>query len=175
MQKVELVRLFQSRLFKQITLGLWMVFFVSSFFVAFDSKPFLKYGYAGVFVFNLFGAGTLLAAALSRQMNLFALASVTALGMTVNDSVSWFVGRNGEVIMPRSKKVERIEKTIHKYGTWALFFWSLIPFPYDLIGFIAGYLEFPYLNFVIPTFMGKFVRFILLGTGIVAIFGKINS
>lgn len=69
-----------------------------------------------------------------------------------NDSVSWLIGRSGDVVIPRSKKVEKIEKTINRFGSVALFFWSLIPIPYDIIGFIAGYLEFPYRNFITPHF-----------------------
>jgi len=169
--KNRLMRLFQSKEFKKIIFILGIIFFVLTIFISLDPKPFLKFGYIGVFIFNLFGAGTLLAIPLARHMNIVGLAFVSALGMTFNDSVSWLVGRSGDVIIPRSKKVEKIEKTIHKFGSAALFFWSLIPIPYDIIGFIAGYLEFPYKNFIIPTFLGKFVRLILLGSGIVAIFG----
>lgn len=171
--KERLAKLFQSKKFKKTTFVLGIVFLILTLFISLDPKPFLKFGYIGVFIFNLFGAGTLLAIPLSRHMNIIRLAFVTALGMAFNDSVSWLIGRSGDVVIPRSKKVEKIEKTIHRFGSVALFFWSLIPIPYDIIGFIAGYLEFSYKSFIIPTFLGKFVRFILLGSGIVAIFGRI--
>jgi len=96
-------------------------------------------------------------------MNFIGLAFVTALGMGLNDSVSWLVGRSGDVVIPRSKRIIRLEGTIHRYGSLALFFWSLIPFPYDLIGLIAGYLEFSYKAFIIPTFLGRLIRFLILG------------
>ena len=167
-----LANLFQSKKFKKMTLIFGVIFFVLTIIISFDPQPFLRFGYIGVFVFNLFGPGTLLFPSLARHMNILGLAFVTALGMAFNDSVSWLIGRSGDIIIPRSKKVKRIEGTIHKYGSVALFFWSLIPIPYDIIGLIAGYLEFPYKSFILPTFLGKFVRFILLGSGVVALFGR---
>jgi membrane protein YqaA with SNARE-associated domain len=137
-----------------------------------DPTPFLKFGYFGIFIFNLFGAGTLLFLSLARHMNIVYLAFVSASGMTFNDSVSWVVGRSGDEIIPRSKKIEKVERSLHKYGALALFLWSLVPIPYDIVGFIAGYLEFPYKKFIVPTFLGKFARLILLGSGMLAIFGK---
>jgi len=168
----KLAKLFQSRKFKEITIILGVLFFVLTLAISLDPKPFLKFGYSGVFVFNLFGPGTLLIFSLAKHMNILWLALASALGMSLNDSVSWLVGRSGDVIIPRSKKVEKIEATIHKFGPIAFFVWSLIPIPYDIIGFVAGYLEFPYTSFVLPMFLGKFVRFIILGFGIVS-FGKI--
>ena len=158
--------LLQSKNFKQLSFVFGVIFLVISIFLVVDPKPFLKFGYFGVFLFNLFGPGTLLIPSLSQYMDVYLLAFASALGMLLNDSVSWIVGENSDVFIPRSKKVEMVEKTIHKYGILALFTWSLIPIPYDVVGFIAGYLGFPYKNFVLPTFFGKFIRFILMGMGL---------
>ena len=145
------------------------------------------------------GSGVLLVPSLVRFFNLTGLAFATAAGMGFNDSVAWLVGNSGQTIigptslkLPKSswvspesltspftnqsnsgvkkgKKVKLIEKSINKYGVFALFFWSLIPFPYDLIGFVAGYLGLSYVKYIIPTFLGKFVRIILLGLGIISL------
>lgn len=154
-------------------IALGVIFYISAFIIAFNPKPFLKLGYLGVFVFSLFGPGMILVPALVGKLNIFVLAFVVALGMTFNDSISWLVGRSGDIIVKRTKKIERIEKIINKYGSYALFFWSLIPFPYDLIGLIAGYLELSYKRFIIPTFLGKFIRFILLGLGMIKLLSNI--
>lgn len=171
--KKNLAKIFQSESFKKASLILGLAFLVLTLFISFDPKPFLRFGYVGIFVFNLFGPGTILVPSLSRYMNIVGLAGVTALGMAFNDSVSWLVGRSGDVILPRSRKILKVERAIHRFGPFALFFLSLAPIPYDFIGLIAGYLEFSYKSFLIPTFLGKFVRFILLGMGTVAIFGRV--
>jgi len=162
--------LVQSKSFKRATFVLGIIFFLLTLLLAIDPTPFLKYGYLGVFAFNLFGPGTLLVPVLAQHMNVILLAIATTLGMGINDSVSYIVGRNSITVIPRSNRLETIEGTINHFGPIALFFWSLIPIPYDLIGFVAGYLGISYKSFLLPTFLGKFIRFLLLGYGVVAIF-----
>lgn len=167
--------LLRSKAWKWVTVVLGLSFLLYTFlFVARDPAPFLRFGYAGVFVFNLVGPGMFLIPFLAQQMNVPLLAFVSALGMAANDSVSWMVGKNGDVVLPRGKRVIRIEALIVKYGAFALFFWALIPFPYDLIGLIAGYLQVPYRMFVLATFLGRLVRFLLIGFGTVAVAGSLQ-
>jgi len=163
---------FQSKPFKVFTLVLAVIFYLLAFVIAFAPEPFLRFGYPGIFVFNLFGPGTFLVPAASRFLSVGGVALVTALGMAINDSVSWLAGKNGDVIFPRGRRVERLEGQIKKYGPWALFFWAIIPFPFDLIAVIAGYLQINYVRFLIPMFFGRLIRFLLMGSGIVAIWGK---
>ncbi|HUS60002.1 MAG TPA: VTT domain-containing protein [Nevskiaceae bacterium] len=170
--KDRLVKLFQNEKFKKIALVLGVLFIVLTLVISFNPKPFLKFGYLGVFVFNLFGPGTLLIPALSRYMNIFGLAFVTSLGMALNDSVSWLIGRSGDVVIPRSKKVLKMEDVLQKYGPFALFVLSFMPLPYDFIGLIAGYLGISFKFFLMPTFLGRFIRMILIGMGTVAMFDR---
>lgn len=151
----------------------YVLFLILVVFVTFKPAPFLKFGYWGVYVFNLVGPGTLLIPSLSRYMNVFWLAVISAAGMTTNDSISWLAGKSGDVVLPRSKRIERLEKTVSSYGPWFFYAWSVLPLPYDIIGLVAGYLEFSYKSFAIPSFLGKLTRFILLGTGVVAVWGKV--
>jgi len=150
-----LARFFDSKSFKRITLGLGISFLLLSFFITVRPEPFLKFGYLGVFAFNLFGPGTLLIPTLAKQMNLLALSMATALGMILNDSIGWIIGASGVVIIPRSKKALKAEKILQKHGTYGFFLLSLLPLPYDFIGLIAGYLEVPYQRFFVPSLLGK--------------------
>ena len=167
-----MVKFWQSKSFKVFTLVLAVIFYIFAFVVAFVPEPFLRFGYFGIFVYNLFGPGTFLVPTASRYFSIFGVALATALGMAINDSVSWLAGKNGDVVFPRGRRVERLEGQIKKYGPWALFFWALIPFPYDFIAIIAGYLNMPFWRFLIPTFLGRLIRFLALGSGTVALFGK---
>lgn len=171
MLKDKLVKFLRSERFKKVTFIVGIIFLLFTPFIAIKPEPLLKLGYIGVFIFNLFGAGTLLVIPLAKHFNIYGLAVVSAAGMALNDSVAWIIGSSGTAIIPKGKKIKRIEKSIQKYGVFALFFWSLIPFPYDLIGFVAGYLGLRYPTYIIPTFLGKFIRLILLGTGILKLSG----
>lgn len=164
-----LARIFQSQKFKRMILIFGGAFILLSFVIVWDPQPFLRYGYGGVFVFNLFGPGSLLIPVLVKYMNVWALAFVSAVGMTLNDSVSWVVGRSVDVVLPRSKKLERAENALHKYGFWFLLAWSIAPIPFDFIGLVAGYLKFPYSTVGPASLLGKIIRFLLLGSGAVAL------
>ena len=161
-----------KKLLKIFSLVFAVVFYLLAFVVAFKPEPFLRFGYLGIFAYNLFGPGTFLIPVVSRHFAVFGVALATSLGMAINDSVSWLAGKNGDIVFPRGRRVARIEASIKKYGPFALFFWALIPFPYDFIAVIAGYLKLPFKRFLIPTFLGRLLRFLLMGSGIVAIWGK---
>lgn len=162
----------QKKKIKKIILIIGILFYVLTTFIVLKPKPFLEFGYFGVFVFNLFGPGTFLVPILSRYMDIFLVSFVSSLGMAFNDSVSWIMGKSSDIVFPRTKKVESLEKSVRKYGVWALFFWALIPFPFDFVAVIAGYLEIPYNQFFFPVFLARMIRFILLGSGTIAVFGK---
>ena len=171
MKKIALF--FQSKSFKKITLVISVIFIIASFFVALDPRPFLRFGYLGIFVYNFFGTGIVLVPVFSRYYNVILVAFFAALGMSLNDTVSWYAGKTGQIILPPSPRMIRIHDQITRYGPWAIFFWALIPFPFDIIAVAAGYLQLPFWRFLIPMFLGRFVRFILLGSGSIAIWGKI--
>jgi membrane protein YqaA with SNARE-associated domain len=135
-------------------------------YIVVDPKPFLKFGYFGIFIFNSVGGlGTYLIPTLSQQFNLVLLSLSTALGMAINDSISWVVGKGSTAIIQRGKWTNHVEVILNKYGSVALFFISALPVPYDAVGLISGYLGIKYRNFFLPTFAGKFIRMILIGLG----------
>lgn len=165
----------RTKTFKEACFFLGTIFFILTLFITLDPQPFLRFGYLGVFVFNLFGPGTLLIPTLAKIMNIPMLAATAALGMMFNDSVAWLIGNTGQVFIGKPQKLVKIQKTIEKFGLWALFFWSLIPIPYDIVGLVAGYLNIPYKKYILPTFSGKFVRFILMGYGFMQIFSNLGK
>ncbi|MCX6783667.1 MAG: VTT domain-containing protein [candidate division WWE3 bacterium] len=160
----KLSRIFNTKQFKIATAVVALCFWAATPFIYLHPKNFLKLGYLGIFAFNLFGGvGTVIAPALARHSNILLLALATAFGMSLNDSVAYLIGLGGEVILPHTQRADRIFSIIKRYGMIGLFCWSLIPLPYDIIGLIAGYVEFPYRRFWVATFLGKFVRFMIIG------------
>lgn len=162
---MRLSSLVASKTFRKLMVYGGGVVVIATVFLALDPRPFVRLGYMGVFVYSLFGTGTLIVPLLSAQLNLYLLALAAAAGMAINDSLSWWVGRNGEEVVPWGKKSEKLAAGVKKYGTAALFFWALIPFPYDAVGLIAGYLGVPWWKFVAATFAGRVVRFVIIGQG----------
>lgn len=170
MLKERIVKFLQTKTFKKITFFLGIFFIALTIVISFNPEFFIQFGYLGVFGFNLFGgSGMFLIPSLARYMDIVGLALATGLGMAFNDSVAWIIGNSGVVMVPKNKKIKGIEHTVRKYGVYALFIWSFIPFPYDLVGLIAGYLGISYPAYIIPTFLGKFIRSILLGLGVLSL------
>lgn len=170
MNSEKIIRLLESRDFKRFAFLSGIAFLILAGFIFSNPAPFLAFGYPGIFVFALFGPASLLVPIMAPHMNVWVLAVVTALGMAINDTVSWWIGTYGHTIIPHSQKVEKLEQTLRKRGSPALFVFALIPFPYDLIGLISGYLGFTFRGFIIPTFLGRLLRFILLGFGVIKLF-----
>lgn len=168
--KEKIVQFFQTKIFKRITFFVGIVLLLVTGYIAISPEPFLKFGYPGVFVMCVLGGSSLLLIPLASYFNIYLLAFAGASGMAINDSIAWMIGNSGKAIVDRPAKLKKIEHTISKYGSFAIFFWSLVPFPYDLIGFVAGYLGLSYTRYIIPTFLGKFIRFTFIGLGILSIF-----
>jgi membrane protein YqaA with SNARE-associated domain len=155
----------QTNWFRRLYASIGTVMIVLSFLIIVDPEPFVRLGYPGIFVFNLFGPGTLLIPSLSLKMNVWGLALSSAGGMAINDSVSWMVGHGGRAIITPGKRTERVERAIGKYGGWAFLGYSILPFPFDFVGLIAGYLRFSYWKMLGAAFVGKVTRFVLMGMG----------
>lgn len=168
--KEKIVYFLQSKIFKRITFFVGIVLLLVTGLIAISPEPFLKFGYPGVFLMCAMGGSSILLIPLASHFNIYWLAFAGAFGMAINDSIAWIIGNSGKAIVERPAKLKKIENSVERYGMLAIFFWSLIPFPYDIIGFIAGYLGLPYIRYVIPTFLGKFIRFTLIGLGILSFF-----
>ncbi|MBI4099533.1 VTT domain-containing protein [Candidatus Microgenomates bacterium] len=166
MTREEPAKFFQSERFRQFYFLLFLVLLIFGLYTIVRPEPFLKYGYFGVFLFNLLGGpGTYLIPSLSQKMSLVPLALSTAIGMTFNDSMGWVVGQASTAVFKKGDWTVRAEQILKKYGVWGLFILSVLPIPYDAIGLAIGYLGASYKIFFWPTLFGKFVRFILIGLG----------
>lgn len=146
----------------QLLVLLYFLSLVALMFISVNPEPFLQYGYFGIFAFNLIGPGTVLIPILAPTTNILVLAIISAFGMQLNDSVSWIVGRNGEVVFPASVKRFRLVHWVGKSSPLVMFVLSTIPFPYDLVGLVAGYMNMSFAKFFIPAVFGKITRFLII-------------
>jgi membrane protein DedA with SNARE-associated domain len=153
-----------SRLFRRLLAVLGLGAFLVSIFSVVRPEPFLPYGLPGIFLINALGGNSILTLSFLRNFHVLPLVTTVSLGIAVNDSLAWIAGHFSLDAFNRPQKLARIETSVKKYGPYAIFFWSFIPFPYDLVGLVAGYLGMPYRSYLIPTFLGKYLRFMILGT-----------
>ncbi|HOZ02939.1 MAG TPA: VTT domain-containing protein [Candidatus Woesebacteria bacterium] len=156
-------QLFSVKLANRALLVLGVVFIVLTFFIALDPAYYAQFGYLGVFLFNLFGPGTILVPLMADHFNLGLLALISAFGMSANDSIVYLIGRTGQAVVLPGKKSSWARQLVARHGRLGLFAISLVPFPLDFVGGTVGYLGFSYRYYLLPTFAGKFLRFLALG------------
>jgi membrane protein YqaA with SNARE-associated domain len=173
----KLQEIISSDRFKKFIFVFGFIYIFLAFFISFDPKPFLRVGYPGIFLFNLLGGpGMLLIPTFSRYFGALPVAIVSALGMAINDLLSWWVGKYAaNTLVPHSKQASKTIEFLHKYGVYGLLVLALLPTPYDFVGLIAGYLKFAYTDFFLATFLGRVIRFWLIGIGAIAILGRVLS
>jgi membrane protein YqaA with SNARE-associated domain len=160
-----LLKTLQSIRFKKVVVIIGTILAVGSIFISVNPEPFLATGYLGVFIYATFGPVTIIIPSMSQHYNLYMLSAVAALGVVINDTLAYLVGRNADVFISKNKKVLVLEKWVNKYGYFALFAISVLPIPYDFIGLLVGYLDLSFKKYAIPLFVGKFFRFVLIGLG----------
>jgi len=133
------------------------------------------YGLVGLFIATLLG-GTLVplscdafaVLALGLGMPLVPVIIVASLGTAFGGLSTFVVGRAGSNKLQErmsEKKLKKYQKLFRsKGGSFLIFFSSLTPVPFDPCALAAGSLKMPIAKFVGVSFIGRFVRYILLLT-----------
>lgn len=160
--------------------------FLFSFFVVYkmDENTFLNlfnsYGFVGLFFAALLSNATILFPMpfdflvffLSASSNQFffplMVALPSALGAAIGELTSYFMGFVGNRGIEKIKKdnlekLEFVKEKIGDYGVLFIFFGSLTPFPFDLIGIAAGLIKYDFKKFFFAALLGKLARFTLIG------------
>ena len=99
---------------------------------------------------------------------------MAACGSALGSTVPYLIGyKGGEAVVEKKlgpKRFARLHATSEKYGDMALIIPALMPpgFPFKAFALIAGVTEMRYLHFLLAIFVGRLLRFLILGTLIIA-------
>ena len=99
-----------------------------------------------------------------------------AAGSALGSLVPYLIGyKGGEAVVVKKiglKRFARLHALSEKYGDMALIIPALMPpgFPFKAFALIAGVTEMGYLHFLLSIFVGRLLRFIILG-GLIISFG----
>lgn len=86
---------------------------------------------------------------------------VGGLGAVIGEMTGYIAGRSGRSLIAKNKTYVRVEGWVKKRGWIAIFFLSAFPFVFDVVGIIAGALRMPIWEFMVPTFAGRTVSYIV--------------
>jgi len=137
-------------------------------------------GYAGLFTVNVFSNATvflpfpsIMAVFIGGSVwNPLFVGIVSGAGNAIGELIGFFLGFGSRGILDKLDSWElrwfkKMEKWFKKSGFITIFIFSLLPFPiFDLIGILAGTLNYSLWKFFLATVMGRVIRnFIVAWSG----------
>ncbi len=128
-----------------------------------------QYGYLGAFLISLVSNATVILPV--PGIPLFALGAALpsptmvgiagGTGAVIGEITGYMVGYSGRGIVKGSQTYARLMGWVRRWGTKAIFIFSLIPFfPFDLAGIAAGVLRFSFWKFLLACWLGRIIKYI---------------
>ena len=148
----------------------------------------LKYGYGGVFLTSLFSGFNIIAPIpiisflplfIVSGLNLWIIIFTIAVGLTLADSFSYFIGKIGQQLIspPMQKTVRRLEKIRERYNWLPIailfLFASFVPFPNEIIVIPMVFLGYRITHLLPSLFLGNVIFNSLSAFGIINLFNLI--
>jgi uncharacterized membrane protein YdjX (TVP38/TMEM64 family) len=135
------------------------------------------YGYAGAFVISVVLNATIIIpvsnmtviAALGGVLGMPWLVGVLGgVGAGIGEMSAYIAGRSGRELIANNKVYLKIESWVKRWGWIAVFFLSIFPLVFDFVGIIAGAMRMPVWKFMVATWLGRTISYV-----VVAYFGKV--
>jgi membrane protein YqaA with SNARE-associated domain len=129
---------------------------------------FAKLGYLGIFLASLLANATILFPApvfalvlvVGRVLNPLKVGVISALGASLGEITGYFVGYGGQAVVG---EYPQMEEWVRSHGFITIFLAAALPNPFfDVAGILAGITHFPLEQFIIATFLGTCVKYILI-------------
>ena len=127
------------------------------------------YGYLGAFISSAILNGTVLL----PVSNMAIIASLGATlpvplfvglaggaGAAIGELTGYVLGRSGRGLVARNRMYQRLEGWVKRWGWVAIFFLSVFPFVFDVVGIIAGALRMPLWRFVLACWAGRTISYV---------------
>lgn len=155
-----------------ITLGLF--FFYRQYPGRFEELK--SYGYLGAFLISLIGNATVLLPGIvlpilsGLGIVLFPVAGLVGpimvglaggAGAAIGEIVGYMAGYSGRGIVENNKLYGKLVDWVRRWGTVAIFIFTLVPLFFDLVGLAAGVLRFPLWKFILVCWLGRTILYIV--------------
>ena len=163
-----------SLILRYVILGFSVFLLFLIFYYREELKNLSDYGYAGIFIVNFISASTVLLP-LPGTASVFIggavwnpviVGIVSGLGSAIGELFTYFLGYGGSSLLKNMAKkkewINKVEKNFHKNGFRTTFLFALLPLPvFDVIGLIAGAVNYPVWRFFLAMVSARIIRNIL--------------
>jgi len=133
-------------------------------------------GYPGLFLVNLISCssvffplpGYILVFIFGGILNPTLVAVFSSFGAALGEITTYGVGRGGGYVLKQKQKeyFERGKEWFKKRkGFWLIFLFAATPLPFDIIGILAGLLNYNLKKFIFASFLGKMIMNSVLAFG----------
>jgi membrane protein DedA with SNARE-associated domain len=128
-----------------------------------------KLGYLGVFVIGIILNATIIIPvsnmtvvfAMGAALNMpWAVGLIGGVAAGIGEMTGYIAGRSGRGLLAKNKIYVRVEKWVKRWGWIAIFFLSIVPFAFDIVGIIAGALRMPVWKFMVATWAGRTIIYV---------------
>lgn len=143
-----------------------------------------KYGYLGIFFLSMLGNATVLlpmptflsAFVGGSVLRPMIVGLVAAGGGALGEITGYMAGYGGNALITERKTFNRIQEGMRRFGLFSVFILAAIPNPFfDMVGIAAGVMRLPIFKFLLVTFLGQSIKFLLisyLGAGSADLFER---
>ncbi len=135
----------------------------------------VAYSYPGFFLIGLTSSSTIFLPlpiysvvffSASLGLNPLIVGIVTGLGAAIGEITGYFIGEGSRVMLLKKYEKRKIfkfvQKNFEKYGFIIILVGAFLPFPFDIIGIIAGVNNYNVRKFLIATSIGKILKMVLI-------------
>ena len=129
-----------------------------------------NWGYVGVAAVE-FGNSAMLAIPTPSYAYTFAMGSILnpiVVGIiggtfaTLGELIGYYLGRRGSAVLPDSPRIARFKTWTGRWGSVVLFWFAILPVPFDIAGVWAGAAHYPLIRFVPTVALGKSIKITLI-------------
>ena len=134
-------------------------------------EKFKGYGYPGAFLISLMFNATLILPAgniivISVLGGVLPSATLVGLlsgaGAALGEITGYMAGYSGRGLAQRSRTYYRVEGWLKRWGTPAIFVMAMVPFVFDLVGIAAGVLRYPFWKFMLVSWIGRTMLYVVV-------------
>ena len=129
-----------------------------------------NWGYVGVAAVE-FGNSAMLAIptpsyaytfTMGSMLNPFAVGVIGGTFAMLGELIGYYLGRRGSAILPESPRIERFKSWTNRWGAVTLFWFAILPVPFDIAGIWAGAARYPLVRFIPLVTLGKTIKVTLI-------------